>query len=391
MAINYVAPLNTLGFGIFSIIYYKILKDRGHQINWQVIGHPHPADIQSVCDAFDIKDTELDKDCTRALEKGCPSLTIWHPHQINIHTEELEGRRVGLTHFETTGLMPIEAEQMEKMNHMLVCSAWGRDVMHNNGLTRSSAIPGVCAPMMMNNMEPTDATARLMEYLNNNYFTIASAGKFETRKAQYKQLEALLHTEETGLCLVGLWNNVFTGGLQEPITHLTNTGWKQIGQIYPSGGSISTLWEHPTKAGNVVALVPFKQRMADLHYVFSNSKVFLSSSSGEGWDQPLVEAMALSCPCIATYNTAHTAYLSTDNAILLDCERLNAYDGVWFKGNRGDWFPTTNVLIKEAIDEAIGSPSEYLAGYGSQARKDILSICNSDVIGKKLEEVLEVS
>jgi hypothetical protein len=132
MRINFTAPCNTLGFGIFSTIYYKILKSRGHEIHWNPIGNPNPGDMIDICHQFNkghqITAEDLDADMCKDVDIDCPMFTIWHPHQADYYQGETT-KRVCLTHFETSALEPREVRSLNTADIVYCCSKWGANVM----------------------------------------------------------------------------------------------------------------------------------------------------------------------------------------------------------------------------------------------------------------------
>jgi glycosyltransferase involved in cell wall biosynthesis len=392
--INLVAPLNCLGFGIFSIVYYKILKSRGYDINWHVIGHPHPEDILDLCDNFQLTPDEVDKDCCRPINPSCPSLTIWHPHEITKATQSVTGVRVGLTHFETDGLRTNETTTMAQMDKILVCSRWAKDVLYRHGVNRTDVIPGICAPMHMPKSEENDSVFRLGEYILETYGTmIVSCGKWEGRKGQTLQVDALLDpklSNTSKIALIGFWNNVFTNDLQEPTKYLMEKGWT-VKETIIAGDIQPTAWEHPSVPHTVI-IVPYLNKMKDMHDIMKGCDLYITTSKGEGWDQPTVEAMALAVPVIGTYNTAHIEYFHEYYTFLIDCHTEEARDGVWFRGDRGNWYPPKQDQVTAAINEALSQLNvpNYLYEMGEGGKEAIKRICSDDNIVAKLEEALEL-
>jgi len=56
----------------------------------------------------------------------------------------------------------------------------------------------------------------------------------------------------------------------------------------------------------------------DMGRVYTSCDAFVSPTRGEGWNLPLIEAMASGLPSIATNWSAHTDYANKDNCYMLD-------------------------------------------------------------------------
>jgi len=60
-------------------------------------------------------------------------------------------------------------------------------------------------------------------------------------------------------------------------------------------------------------------------------------SRAEGWNNEIIESMAMNKPVIVTNYSAHTEYCNKDNSYLVDIDSLEpANDGKWFDGS-GNW------------------------------------------------------
>jgi glycosyltransferase involved in cell wall biosynthesis len=60
-------------------------------------------------------------------------------------------------------------------------------------------------------------------------------------------------------------------------------------------------------------------------------------SRAEGWNNEIIETMAMNKPIIATNYSAHTEYLNSDNSYMVEIDEVTpANDGKWFNGF-GNW------------------------------------------------------
>ena len=346
--VNLVAPLNQLGFGIFSVIYYTALKQEGFEVNWEMIGNSDPVSIKQIVEDYGLDMSELLKDLSRPLDPDCKTLTIWHPNQIK--KTDVGTEQIGITHFETTLLKADEIAQLKSMDQIYVCSEWGRKVLEDHGITSNGVCPGVSATHSLKEHNPEHSKMRgkldkaFDSKVGDRRLILASAGKWETRKDQEKIIEAIELTSSGNVYLVAFWNNIFTGGLTQPLEHMTSRGWTIVEKMCPIGSSGTGYILQYNGENKKILLMPFMDSQIRLNNFINAADAYISISRGEGWDQPLVDAMGMGMLCVVSYNTAHTEYINGKNAIVIPCNRELAVDKIWFDGSKGDWYPITDIM-----------------------------------------------
>jgi glycosyltransferase involved in cell wall biosynthesis len=91
--------------------------------------------------------------------------------------------------------------------------------------------------------------------------------------------------------------------------------------------------------------------MPELVALYQSADVFLSPSYGEGWNLPLLEAMACGVPVVATAATAHGAFHTFDTGYVVKHRREPAQG---YYAGHGDWFPPDvehlATLLRHAYD-----------------------------------------
>jgi glycosyltransferase involved in cell wall biosynthesis len=352
--VNLCAPFNQLGFGIFSVIYYYYLEQQGYRVNWQLIGNPNSPEIRTICDDYDLNYIAVQQAFLRKPNPECRTLTIWHAHQIDKCT--IGSKLIGITHFETTKLLPEEIEKLKTLDEVYVCSEWGVEVLNNAGIVNAGLAPGIAASIMLDYTGDQSKMDHIKDTLDNleqwtepflkteaHPVTINSIGKWESRKDQaifVQALEQISSLDKQGILVTAFWNNPFVDGLKEPIGYLSSRGWKLVHTLRDGDGRSGYVY---TFKNITCALFPFLKSQKDLLRYLAFADIYVSTSKGEGWDQPLVDAMGMGKHCLATYNTAHTEYLNEDNCIIIPCRTELAQDGKWFHGNRGDWYPAIDL------------------------------------------------
>jgi glycosyltransferase involved in cell wall biosynthesis len=79
-----------------------------------------------------------------------------------------------------------------------------------------------------------------------------------------------------------------------------------------------------------------------------NCGVFLSRA--EGWNNEIVESMAMDKPIIATNYSAHTEYLTKNNSFMVDIDETEpANDGKWFNGF-GNWAKLGDKQLEQTVE-----------------------------------------
>ncbi len=386
--INLHAPINQLGFGIFSTIYYAALIDHGYKINWEPIGTPDDHVLELISNDYALDINELRKSLSSPLNPNVPTLTIWHP--MDLSRRKTGSMLIGLTHFETTLLQGEEIASMSGCDVVAVCSKWGQEVLRNHAIKAWKVVlPGVCAPLLLSDTSYSPWIDRFEAYLKNDSSTIiSSVGKWELRKDQEVLLKSMdSHPPNKPVSIIGCWYNSFTDGLNSPIKTLSHMNY-----VYKATLECDNIHIQHYAKGNVNCyLLPFLESQKDLMQLMKISDMFISTSRGEGWDQPLVEAMSLGPLCIATHNTAHAHYCNSNNSVPISTKSEIADDGIWFNRDKGFWFPAEEASVISSINTAyeIQNNPNLKSKLAKNAYADIEKICSKENIVNSLEEIIE--
>jgi len=127
----------------------------------------------------------------------------------------------------------------------------------------------------------------------------------------------------------------------------------------------------------------------ELACLYRSVHCFVAPSKGEGWNLPLCEAMSSGLPCIATYCTAHTEYLTEKNAILLkDLTIEEAIDPRWQRYLRGYWYRPSIKELREKMRWVYENYKEAKK-IGKRARRDMEKKWTWENAAKKAKEWLE--
>jgi glycosyltransferase involved in cell wall biosynthesis len=104
-----------------------------------------------------------------------------------------------------------------------------------------------------------------------------------------------------------------------------------------------------------------------LPFIYKSSDAFVLASHGEGWGLPLMEAMSMELPTIATNWSGNTAFMTTENSFLVAVDTMAAVDGE--QGH--SWAVPAVKQLAEAM-KTIFEDRTAAARKGKRARRDLL-------------------
>ncbi|NDC71882.1 MAG: glycosyltransferase [Sphingobacteriia bacterium] len=301
---NINAPINGTGYGITSLNIIKAIHAQNIDISLFPIGNN--VEINS----------EIDRDIIRQLLQNSnsfdysgPCLKIWHQHDLALKIGN--GKYYVLPFFELDRLTQREQHHINYADYVFVASHWAKEVLEKNNINK----PIYVSPLGVD-LEIFQAPNKIkVEKENYVFFHI---GKWEKRKSQDFLLKAFesAFTENDN---VELWLLPFNPFLSEQETQ----EWLNLVENNKLKNKIKIFNRLPTQ-----------YHLAEFIY-HADCGVF--PSRAEGWNNEIIESMAMNKPIIATNYSAHTEYCNDKNCYLIDTDELEiANDGKWFLGN-GNW------------------------------------------------------
>lgn len=117
----------------------------------------------------------------------------------------------------------------------------------------------------------------------------------------------------------------------------------------------------------------------DLPRLYKAADAFVLPSRGEGWGRPLVEAMAMSLPAIATNWSGPTEFLTTENSYPLPLDDMREVKEGPFIGHL--WAEPSSDKLRVLMRNIVNNPEEAKAK-GKQARKDMLARFAPDIVAQ---------
>ncbi|KAI9156168.1 hypothetical protein LWI28_001643 [Acer negundo] len=115
----------------------------------------------------------------------------------------------------------------------------------------------------------------------------------------------------------------------------------------------------------------------DLPRIYKAADTFVLSSRGEGWGRPLVEAMAMSLPVIATNWSGPTEYLTEENSYPLQVDRMSQVMEGPFKGHF--WAEPSVDKLRALMRRAVSNIEEANAK-GKKAREDMIRRFSPEIV-----------
>lgn len=302
--INLNCPINSTGYGITSLNIAKALIRQDLNIALFNIGNR--IEVNSHLDK-----TIVEKAVNNSLtfDYNAPCLKIWH--QYDLASKIGNGHYYTFPFFEIDKISQREKHCLNYSDYIFVASQWGKDILVNNGVTR----PIYVAPLGVDSDIFKPPVRIRMQKPSYIFFHI---GKWELRKSH----DFLIHAFNTAFDIdddVELWllpSNPFLSAEE-------TKNWTNLVENSKLASKIRIFDRQPTQY-HIAEFIDA-----------CDCGVFLSRA--EGWNNEIIESMAMNKPVIVTNYSAHTEYSNKDNSFLVDIESIEpANDSKWFHGE-GNW------------------------------------------------------
>jgi glycosyltransferase involved in cell wall biosynthesis len=303
--INLHCPItSSTGYGISSYNIFRGLQQNGYNIHLFPIGN---ADVDSENDRQEI--VRMLHETSMNWNKNNPCLKIWHQYDLSHRIGS--GKYGSLIFFELNKLNKQEINMINNLDVVFVASKWGKTVLENNNIT----IPIVVSPLAVNSeiFKSTLSTNK-----DPNKYVFINIGKWEIRKGHDILVEA--------------FNAAFNETDNVEL-------WMLNHNFFLSSAEIK-IWENlytQSKLGSKIKILPRQKTHQDLAQIINLSDCGIFPARAEGWNNEILEVMAMNKPIITTNYSAHTEYCTAENSYLIDIDQLcAAKDDKFFTGN-GEW------------------------------------------------------
>ncbi|KAJ4885858.1 UDP-Glycosyltransferase superfamily protein [Raphanus sativus] len=124
----------------------------------------------------------------------------------------------------------------------------------------------------------------------------------------------------------------------------------------------------------------------DLPRLYKAADAFVLPTRGEGWGRPIVEAMAMSLPVIATNWSGPTEYLTEENGYPLVVEEMSEVMEGPFEGHR--WAEPSVGKLRVLMRRVMSEPDEAKVK-GKRGREDMVKKFAPEVVAKVVAEQIE--
>lgn len=265
----------------------------------------------SIGGPLNVKDPTIQKCLDRAkfYDDQAPSIRVWHQNGMAEHVGR--GPRVGFPFFELDPLQSHEVHHLNRLDLLLVTSEWGREVARRSGVK----VPISVVPLGVDRTIFHEKVPSNRLYADQTVFF--NVGKWEVRKGHDVLLSAFCKAFRPSdkVMLRMLCNNPFIG----------------------DGNQVWSSKFKGSEMGKRIEIVERAKTQGGVARFMAEGDVGVFPARAEGWNLDLLEALSMGKHVITTDYSAHTEYVSTDNAYLVESKGLvDAQDGVWFHG-QGRW------------------------------------------------------
>jgi glycosyltransferase involved in cell wall biosynthesis len=313
---NFIAPHQRTGYGVAGANLLRALQRQGVPVEFFPMG----AIDASLTDNPDL---ERALAAQSAFPTHAPSVRLSQALDLALHAGA--GPRVGFPIFESEQFTPRELHHLRQQDALLVCTPWARDICRANGLTDMPIhiVPlGVDAAVY----HPDVPAVR-----RGGETTFLQVGKLEPRKGQLELLRAFeaAFTPADDVRLVFACHNPF----------LSRDAFEA--QLAP--------FRRSPMARRITLQISELPTSRDVATLMASADCGVFPARAEGWNLELVEMLAMAKPVIATYATAHTAYLTAENAQLITLGPPESARPAGFLGTWGSWGEAQHEQLVNAL------------------------------------------
>ncbi|KAL5735209.1 hypothetical protein ACOSP7_033070 [Xanthoceras sorbifolium] len=283
---------------------------------------------------------------------------------------------VGRTMFETDRVNPEHVKRCNQMDFVWVPTEFHVSTFVQSGVDPAKVVK-IVQPIDVKffdslKYEPLDIStigksvlgAKNPNLSSSKEFVFLSVFKWEYRKGWDVLLKAYLKefSEADGVALYLLTNSYHSDG--------------DFGNMIVNFVGDADI-EKPVEGWAPIFVIDTHIAQIDLPRIYKAADAFVLSSRGEGWGRPLVEAMAMSLPVIATNWSGPTEYLTEENSYPLQVDRMSEVMEGPFKGHL--WAePSVDKL--QALMRRVMSNIEEAKAKGKKAREDMIRRFSPEIV-----------
>lgn len=143
--------------------------------------------------------------------------------------------------------------------------------------------------------------------------------------------------------------------------------------------------ERPANGWASIYVIDAHIAQVDLPRLYKSANAFVLPSRGEGWGRPLVEAMAMSLPVIATNWSGPTEYLTEVNGYPLPVDKLSEVMEGPFKGHL--WSEPSVAKLRDLMRFVMSNAKEA-RDKGRQAREDMIRKFSPEAVAETVSNLI---
>lgn len=293
---------------------------------------------------------------------------------------------IGRTMFETDRVNPEHVNRCNKMDYVWVPTEFHVSTFIESGVDPSKVVK-IVQPIDVKFYDPLEYTPLDLASIgtlvlgaptqntNSNKFSFLSIFKWEYRKGWDVLLKSYL-LEFSGVDEVVLYL------LTNPYHSDRDFGNKIVEFVENSGIS------KPVNGWASIYVIDSHIPQIDFPRIYKAADAFVLPSRGEGWGRPIVEAMAMSLPVIATNWSGPTEYLTEENSYPLPVERMSEVKEGPFKGHL--WAEPSVSELQVLMRHVMNNVEEATAR-GNKAREDMIKRFSPEIVANVLVEQIKIT
>lgn len=145
--------------------------------------------------------------------------------------------------------------------------------------------------------------------------------------------------------------------------------------------------EKPAMGWAPVYVIDSHIAQVDFPRIYKAADAFILPSRGEGWGRPIVEAMAMSLPVIATNWSGPTEYLTEKNSYPLPVDKMSEVIDGPFQGHQ--WAEPSVDKLRFLMRHVMNNPEEAKRK-GKKAREDMIDKFSPEIVANIVSDQIQL-